>query len=128
MRNKVTIRPTVPEDLHELVPDGWPYRARAYTGLVDGRVIGIGGIGVLPGKCFIAFAHLTDEARQYPVALHKTALKTIAEAKERGARRIMAIPDASVPAAGAWLERLGFTEFYAGNGERFYQWRSSSSG
>lgn len=90
----------------------------------DGRIIGIGGVAFLKDGQRLAFTELTDEARKYPVALHKTALKLLDVARQRGIRRIVATADmAASPAAKRWLERLGFIEHHY-NGIAVYIWRS----
>lgn len=56
----------------------------------------------------IAFCDLTDEARRYPVTMHRAALKTMALARELRIRRLVATTESGHPAAERWLLRLGF--------------------
>lgn len=103
------LRPTVAEDFTALDGKPLPFRVRAKTAVLDGRVIGLGGIGHLEDGTVIAFGRITDEFRRHPVKLHKAGLEVFREARERGIREIFATADPSVPRAGAWLERLGFS-------------------
>lgn len=115
---------TKPEDFHAFGKTA-PFRLIGLTGRNEqGEIIGIGGIAFLPDGQRLAFAELTDEARQHPVALHKTALKILEVAKKRNIRRIVATADMGAsPAAKRWLERLGFIE-HDYNGVTVFIWRS----
>lgn len=112
--SKVIVRPATAEDFANYTAAVFgevkavPLRARAFAGIVDGRVIGIGGIGFAPDGTRVAFADLTDEARKYPVALHKVALKTIELAKSLGIKQLLATTQTQQPRAEAWLLRLKF--------------------
>lgn len=101
------------------VPMVPPVRCRAYAARVDGRLIGVGGIAFMPDGTRVAFTELTDEARRYPVALHKAALRTLALARELGIKRLVATTFSGHPAAERWLVRLGFAPFGAGNSKVF---------
>jgi len=104
------IRPTIRADCEAFYGKALPYRIKAYTGLIDGEVVAIGGIGFPPEGPAIGFADLKDIARQWPYAveLHRFARRVIAEAKAAGVPRIVAKADTSIEAAARWLERLGF--------------------
>lgn len=120
---RATVEWTRPEDFVEF-DQPTPYRVLALTGRnEDGKIIGIGGIAFLPDGQRLAFADLTDEARAHPVALHKTALRILEVAKQRGMRRIIATADlCASPAAQRWLKRLGFVE-HDYRGTPVYIWR-----
>jgi FMN phosphatase YigB (HAD superfamily) len=81
-------------------------------------VVGIGGIAFLPNNVRLMFADLTDEARQYPMALHKAGLATVKLAKEMGIPRVVATSETH-PAGERWLLRLGFEKREI-NGLRVY--------
>lgn len=104
----VLLRPTRPDDLPHVIGEPLPWRIRALTGEVDGRVIGVGGLAHLPGGAVVAWAALTDEARHYKVALHRAGLRMMREAKTAGYKRVVASADPQSAAALRWLLRLGF--------------------
>lgn len=80
------------------------------AGETEGRVVGVGGLTSLPNGQIMAFTELSASAAKSPVALHRAALKVMAEAKERGIKRVYACADlARSEAAERWLKRLGFT-------------------
>ena len=120
------IRPTTRADCEAFYGKALPYRIKAYTGLIDGEVVAIGGLGFPPEGPAIGFADLKDIARQWPYAveLHRFARRVIAEAKAAGVPRIVAKADTSIEAAARWLRRLGFEPL---NGEgTLFIWRRSS--
>jgi len=120
------IRPTTRADCEAFYGKALPYRIKAYSGLIDGEVVAIGGLGFPPEGPAIGFADLKDIARQWPYAveLHRFARRVIAEAKAAGVPRIVAKADTSIEAAARWLERLGFEPL---NGEgTLFIWRRSS--
>ena len=84
------------------------YRVRGFTGVVDDRIIGIGGIAYTPNYGIYAFGEFDEEARQYPVALHKAGLAMISLLKDLKANNVMAHAARDVEASVRWLERLGF--------------------
>lgn len=96
-----------------------PMRVRAFSGKINGHVIGIGGIAFHANGTREAFCELTEEARRHPVALHKAAVTTLKLAKELRIKRLIAMPDPSQTAAERWLIRLGFTPFEA-DGNKVY--------
>ena len=111
--SKVIVRPATAEDFANYTASVFgevkpvPLRARAFAGVVDGRVIGIGGIGFAPDGTRVAFADLTDEARKYPVALHRAAKMTLDLAARLGCKRLIATASDHEHAV-KWLLRLGF--------------------
>ena len=127
MTEKVAFRPTTRADVESFVGESWPFRARAVTAHVGDKILAIGGIAILPGRQFVAFAHVSDEMRErYPVALHKAGIRGLKIALDLNAKKVIAVPDKDVAAANRWLERLGFTAAEV-KGERVYLWNVSSS-
>lgn len=125
---KVTLRPTIAADLPHVIGEPLPYRIRAITGLVDDRVIGMGGIAFPPQGPAIAFVQLAPsssnqdgtichdrpaksipEARRYPVAFHRAGLMAMEMIRMSEARQVVATADADSDVAVRWLKRLGFT-------------------
>lgn len=123
---KVITRPTTAADLDRA---GYTlaFRSRAVTALLGDEVLAIGGMAFLPGGKRLAFVNLTDEARRFPVTLHKTAVRFFEDARARGINSILAIADKTVEASDRWLERLGFRFLKEIEGKRVYQWRMNSS-
>lgn len=107
---KVQFTPATPSDFFEFTGELPPARVRAFTARVDGRIIGIGGIGLMPDGTRVAFTNLSEEAHNYPIALHKAALFTLKTAREMGVKRLVATTVTNHPAAERWLLRLGFAK------------------
>jgi hypothetical protein len=125
---RVTLRPTISADLPHVIGEPLPYRIRAITALVDGRVIGVGGIAFPPRGPAIAFVQLAPmspneagaardddgatrgvpEARRYPVAFHRAGLMAMELISASGVKRVVATGDAGSNTALRWLKRLGF--------------------
>ena len=55
---RVTLRPTILEDLPVVIGETLPYRIRTITAAIDDRVLGIGGIALPPSGPAIAFVQL----------------------------------------------------------------------
>ena len=113
----VEIRPATPADIDAYAVEQSPYRVRAYTALVNGRIIGLGGVAYLPNGAVMAFLNINEDARSYPVTLCKVAVRVIREAHERGVKTINAVCDDKIEAAPRFLRRLGFKHL----GEDIYQ-------
>jgi len=125
---KVTLRPTMLDDLPHVVGEPLPYRIRAITALVDGRVIAMGGIAFPPQGPAFAFVQLVPspssqdgalcgddqttasipEARRYPVAFHRAGLMAMEMIRSSEAQHVVATADAGSDVAVRWLKRLGF--------------------
>lgn len=119
---RVTLSPATSADFAELAarsPNTPPLpkvQTIAIAGKVDGRVIAIGGVCFLPNGQRHAFADIGDEARKFPIALHKAALATIALAKQYRVKRLTAVAAEPVEVAERWLLRLDFRkEIGSGN-------------
>jgi len=120
--SRVKVRPTTPQDVETFLGKSPPYTFKGETGLVDGEIVGIGGIAKLPDGTALAFLHLAPGAERYAVTLHRTAKRIIAETKARGVRKIVALADLSIEAAERWLLRLGFEPVEV-EGEVVYIWQ-----
>jgi hypothetical protein len=123
---RVTIEPATAEDIKEFTANFYGevvpirMRVRALAGKVDGRVVAIGGIAFAEdGMTRIAFCDLSDEARLYPLSMHKAARMTMAMAMKLGIKRLVATTETNHPAARRWLERLDFSPRMVG-GVRVY--------
>jgi hypothetical protein len=126
--SRVTLRPTIAADLADVIGEPLPFRIRAITALVEGRVIGIGGIAFRPQGPAIAFVQLAPssrnqegepgygrgaaesipEAKRFPVAFHRAGLKAMAMIRASGTEQVIATADAGSDVAMRWLRRLGF--------------------
>lgn len=123
----VSTRPLRPSDLAAFGRDTSPYRLRGWAAVIGERVIGIGGIAFLTDGTHLAFVDMTDEARRYPVAIHKTGKRFIEQARAWGVRRMVAAADPTNPAADRWLLRLGFEPAATVEGREIFTWTASSS-
>lgn len=108
----VEYRPTVPDDLAALthLTDGspLPHRIRAITVVIDGVIMGLGGIGWRPDGMCVAFVHARPGAKAFPIVFHRAGLLAMAMIRTSGARRVFAEAQPGNPAAARWLLRLGF--------------------
>lgn len=104
----IELIPTTQAHIAELADKNVPFRVKAVTATVDGRVVGIGGIGFPKDGMPTAFAFITDELRARKVTLHKIGLRCVSEWRAAGIRQVMALADSNVNAAERWLLRYGF--------------------
>lgn len=105
---RVELRPTLPDDLPHIIAEPLPYRIRAITALVDGRVIGMGGIAFPPDGPVIAFVQQAEDAKRFPVAFHRAGLMAMKLIQQSGAPEVIATAEQDSEAAVRWLKRLGF--------------------
>jgi hypothetical protein len=120
--------PTIAADFDTIGAHRLDYRIRGVTAHVNGRIVGLGGLGFLPDGTVLAFVHLTDEARSAKFALHRRVCRELASARKRYPR-IIALADPDEPAAERWLERLGFSPAdppAAINGHKVFAWQTRS--
>lgn len=139
---RVILRPTVLSDLPHAIGEPLPYRIRAITVLVEGRVIGLGGVAFPPRGPAIAFVQLVParshspradndtpqavpEARHYPVAFHRAGLMVMTMIRAWGIQEVIATADAGSAVAVRWLKRLGFepTDSQPIDGKVLFMWR-----
>jgi hypothetical protein len=134
-RGAVILRPTIPEDLPQVIGEPLPYRIRAITAVLlpaasergaafaaqtpeasppeataNGKVIGIGGIAFPPDGAVWAFVQQCPEAKRYPVAFHRAGLAAMKMIRAAGLGEVRAAADRDNEAALRWLRRLGFVE------------------
>jgi N-acetylglutamate synthase-like GNAT family acetyltransferase len=100
-----------------------PNRILALTAELDGKVVGIGGFRFTPDGVVAAFVHMTDEARGFPVAIHRAGLTMMRRARALGIRRIVALAEDGAARNEAWLARLGFRPVEHA-GETVWVWES----
>jgi len=116
------IRPATRADLAAFYgPGKLPLTVRAVVGLVDGAVVGCGGISEIDG-ILVAFSDFRPTARRYKLAIVKAAAAVIAEAQRSGARFIYAEADPHEPGAERWMRALGFRPT---GRARFYRWAAT---
>jgi hypothetical protein len=119
---RVELRPTIAADLAHLIDEPLPHRIKATTALVDGRVIGVGGIGYRPDGTVIAFVQMDEQARRYPAAIHRAGRMAMAMIAASRIPLVIAEAQPGNPAAERWLLRLGF-EPVAIDGRKAFVWR-----
>ena len=86
-----------------------PSLIRGYAGLIDGRVVGVGGV-VFMGDYWLAFCDLKDEARGNLRVICKTAVKVRAMIATRCRLPVIAFQDSSEPTAPGFLKHMGFVQ------------------
>ena len=107
----VILRPTIASDLSSVIGEPLPFRIKALTVVIDGKVMGVGGIGFPPGGPVVAFVQQAPGATMYPVTFHRAGLAAMRMIRESGAPHVVATTDADPDGAGVrWLKRLGFVE------------------
>lgn len=106
--SRVTFRPTVPEDFVALQGEPPAYRCRCFTAVLDGKILGLGGIVHPPNGGVWASCLISDAARQFPSVIHRAGLHFVKTCKELGLRRVLATAQPGNQKAEAWLLRLGF--------------------
>jgi hypothetical protein len=105
----IEVRPSTIQDLMAHCGDLPPYRLRAFTGLLDGQIIAIGGVAYLPNGAVLAFLDASEEVRSKgKLSLYKTAKRLVEECKARGVTMINAMQQVDIEAAERFLTRLGF--------------------
>ncbi len=123
---RVELRPTVAADLPHVIDVPLPHRIRAITAIAGGDVLGIGGIGYRPDGTVIAFVAMKDEARKYPLAIHRAGRMAMDMIRATGLPLVVAEAQENNPAAERWLLRLGFRKCTIGGREAF-AWESSQN-
>jgi len=118
---RVELRPTVAADFLALQGAPPQFRCRCFTAIVDGRVIGIGGLVHMPNGEIWASVVMAAEAHNYPVAIHRAGLLAIERFKALGLKRVLASAEPDNPAAERWLQRLGFAAIEIGR-HRVFVW------
>lgn len=118
---RVELRPTRPEDLPYVIGEPLPHRIKAITALADGVVLGVGGLVFKEGTAF-AFVAMTDDARKYPMAIHRAGLMAMRMIRDTRLPRVIAQAQPDNPAAERWLVRLGFAPMETAAG-RVFVWR-----
>jgi hypothetical protein len=86
-----------------------PCRILGFTGSVDGKVIGLGGIAFYANGARVAFCDISDEGRRFPLSLHRSARMLFGQAKKLGVKRVVVLDSAEVhEKTPNWLRHLGF--------------------
>lgn len=107
---RVEFRPATLKDVEDYGGNLPPLACRIWAGLIDGKVVAIGGFAYHKSGAVIAFLDADPEVRtKAKFSLMKAARHVLAEARKRGVREIAAEATASVEKSQAFLERLGFT-------------------
>lgn len=75
----------------------------------------------MPDGTVAAFVMMKDKARRFPLAIHKAGLRTMADARALGIKRVVAMAEDGVEPAARWLERLGFKSMNV-NGKEVFVW------
>lgn len=105
----ITYRPSTPEDFVTYLGEMPHARVRAFTGLVDGKIVAIGGIAYLKNGTPLAWLDADDIVREkYKLSLVRAAKEVMRDHIKRGFQTVNSICDPDMEAAPRFLERLGF--------------------
>lgn len=107
-RKPVNIRIATAEDLILFHGKRPQFSCHALVGEVDGEIIAVGAIERPKDRLPSITLRVTDKARAYPLALHKSARRLLAWAQEMNLTPVIAIQDPGESGAARWLEVLGF--------------------
>lgn len=106
-------------DRDGLVPSTWEYAVTlerggpAYTGVVDGKVIGCAGVRVLWPGVGEAWASLSQDAGRYGLWLTKIFRSVLTDiVRTQGLHRVEAQVLGDSERNRAWIEKLGFRREY----------------
>jgi hypothetical protein len=101
-----------------------PFRIKAITLEIDGRVLGLGGLAFPPGGGPPwAFVQQCPEAKRYPISFHRAGLAAMQMIRDTGVPEVVATADADNEAALRWLERLGFVPVQHLGDKSLFVWR-----
>lgn len=102
--NRLEILPATPELVREFAGKAPPYTFRGHAGLLDGKVVGLGGIFYRDGLP-VVFAEFTPGlARRH----RAQAFRFLEEQFDLWKGRLFAICDSEFDSAPGLLQRLGF--------------------
>jgi hypothetical protein len=102
------IRPATEEDCVIFFGGPPPFRLRAWVGLVDGEILGFGGIAFPPRGTPTLYVNLKPEAHRYGVTLTKTAKKFMDMLRRMHVPIVLALIDLEDKRAIRWAEAFGF--------------------
>jgi RimJ/RimL family protein N-acetyltransferase len=122
--SRVQFRPSVPADFLALIGSLPAYRSHSITALLDGEVVGVGGVVFRPRGEIWASCVISEKGRRYPVAVHRAGLMAIAMFRRQGFRRVYAAAEPGNAKADAWLDRLGFRPMQPA-GSKLFVWRAA---
>ena len=117
-RAALIVRPASREDLISYCGnDGKGPSIKAVCAEMDGKIIGVGGLAFKAGMV-VAFTDISEEARPFKTAIHRTAVRFLKEARKK--HRIIYAEMSDEPTARKWLLRLGAEEIHKG----VFAWRT----
>lgn len=102
----IEVIPATRELLDRLLGDDPRPRIRAFVALLDGEPVGVAGIAYRGDKLEV-FSNLRPEMMGHRLTIYRTARKIVAFLAQDW-RTAYALPQADIPGAVRFLERLGF--------------------
>ena len=121
-----TITPTTLSDIKEFFPSLTPFRVKAVTVKVQGKIYGIGGYLLAPDGTKIMFMEADEANCKYmPSIVYRATLQVMDDLKKSGAKKVVAKLDKSRDKAERFLIHLGFKRLCEKDGEVIYQWQQS---
>jgi hypothetical protein len=111
----IEFRPATQEDAKAFLPGPLPSRVRAYVGVVDGEILGMGWLEPLSVRAAVLWLHMNEEAKKHPFTLHRAAIRMVGLARKLSYRTLITFADTDEPKAERWLTRLGFKKTESGD-------------
>jgi RimJ/RimL family protein N-acetyltransferase len=115
--SKPEIRPATHADLVAFYGKPPSQTSRSWVGVVDGTVLAVFGLVYKRGRPAYFFSDLAPEARRYRIAIMRAARMML---DQMGQIPVPAFADPGIPAAGRFLERLGFRFIGEVDGQMVY--------
>ena len=120
---RVAFTPATPEDFAALIRSQPVARVRAIAARLEGELLGVGGFLYQRDGTVWASMAIAPRGRGFPAAIWRAGVMGMRMAERLGLREVLAVADKDQPAAGRYLERLGFTRIGEHKGEPLYRWR-----
>jgi len=81
---------------------------KAYVGIAEGEILGVGGVAYSSGIPFMFFDISEEVRKDYPITLHKMAKRVMREVEASGPNMLFA-EQSETPVSRRWLASLGFS-------------------
>lgn len=98
----------------------WPIMA--YAVLVEGVVMGIGGVAKREDGTGLGFCNCRPEFMPSAIVATRIGIRIMRTATEHGLSRITACPDPSLANARRWLRLIGFAP--SGDDDGVWEWQA----
>jgi hypothetical protein len=106
--NALEVRPATLDDVRYYFPDNLMPTFKAWAGVLNGKVVGIGGYAFKDGR-WVAFCDMKAEAMKFKRKIVEAG-KTAMRAADEQNITLFAWADTGIPGSSNWLRHLGFVE------------------